>query len=307
MFLFNPLRFISLYQDDDGGGTGGGGGTGDGEPGGTGDGGGTGGGGTGTGDGGQQAGWFESLPDELRNAPSLKSFEGKDVPELAKALVHAQQMIGGSVKVPGEGATEEDWNKFYTKVGRPENVEGYEVTPPMLQGGVEIPPENIEGLKTFAHKNGLSNSQLSSLVNYLAEEANSDYLSSKEALEAGLKPLKDGWGKAFEKNLALASRAIQTFDPSGDLMKALSDSGAENHPSVIKFFHGQGVRLMEDGLIVTDATGPVTRERAADKIKEIMSDPKHPYFIKGAVGHKEAVEEMARLQSIVHPEVGERR
>ena len=40
----------------------------------------------------QEVNWKESLPDDLRDNPSLKSIQ--DVPGLAKSFIHAQKMVG---------------------------------------------------------------------------------------------------------------------------------------------------------------------------------------------------------------------
>ena len=66
----------------------------------------------------QEVNWKESLPDDLRDNPSLKSIQ--DVPGLAKSFIHAQKMVGADkIPVPTEHATKEDWDAVYSKLGRP--------------------------------------------------------------------------------------------------------------------------------------------------------------------------------------------
>ena len=59
----------------------------------------------------------DSLPEDLRNNPSLKNFN--DVGGLAKSYVHAQRMIGADkIALPNQNSTDEDWANVYNKLGR---------------------------------------------------------------------------------------------------------------------------------------------------------------------------------------------
>ena len=71
--------------------------------------------------------------------------------------------------------------------------------------------------------------------------------------------LHDGWrtqtandrelgGYNLDRNVATAARAIDTFGTPA-LRKALNDTGAGNHPEVVRFFYRVGKALSEDGLI----------------------------------------------------------
>ena len=63
--------------------------------------------------------WRDSLAEDLRSEPSLKDF--KDINSLAKSHVSAQKMLGGSIRIPGEDASDEARQEFYSKLS---NVEG---------------------------------------------------------------------------------------------------------------------------------------------------------------------------------------
>ena len=79
----------------------------------------------GSGSVGDNRDWRESLPEELRNDPTLQNY--KDVESLAKTVVHQQKMIGSRVPLP---KTEEEKAELYGKLGRPEEPAKYEVAVP---------------------------------------------------------------------------------------------------------------------------------------------------------------------------------
>ena len=75
--------------------------------------------------GGSGNSFIEMIPEELREHPSLSPI--KDVGNLARSYVNAQRLIG-SDKIPlPKNPTDEDLDNIYSKLGRPETPEGYEL------------------------------------------------------------------------------------------------------------------------------------------------------------------------------------
>ena len=65
--------------------------------------------------------WLDSIEESLKTEPSLSDI--KDVNSLAKSYVHAQKMIGADkIVMPNDKSTDDEWNDFYEKLGRPENM-----------------------------------------------------------------------------------------------------------------------------------------------------------------------------------------
>ena len=65
---------------------------------------------------GNEVAWHDSLPEDVRDHPSLSTFT--DTGALAKSYVHAQSMIGADkVAIPGKWADENDWNAGYDTLG----------------------------------------------------------------------------------------------------------------------------------------------------------------------------------------------
>ena len=92
------------------------------------------------------ASFLESLPDDLRNEPSLRNFT--DTGSLAKSYVHAQRMIGADkVAIPGKHATADEWREVYTRLGAPTDAGGYELQ--SIDGGGVTPDASIDTSTTY--------------------------------------------------------------------------------------------------------------------------------------------------------------
>jgi len=113
--------------------------------------------------------WIQGLPEELRTAPegeqpSLAKFKPGEGEELipmpasvAKGYVELEKKLGqDSVVIPGENATEEERNAFYTRLGRPEKPDGYELKDPE---GLPVDAEVKKSFQEIAHKAGINTQQ----------------------------------------------------------------------------------------------------------------------------------------------------
>lgn len=150
---------------------------------------------------------------------TLSKFNGKPLTEVLKSYGEAQKLIGkrqeGMVKLPGEGATEEDLAAFRKALGVPETPDDYKLEIPQgLPEGVELDDAALAPLKAEAHKLGVTPEQLQGLLNFqLAKEAQ-DWAELKQQQEQFTKEaeesLKKEWGQGYEKKLALVERVKLT-------------------------------------------------------------------------------------------------
>jgi hypothetical protein len=63
--------------------------------------------------------WLSSLPDELKTSESLKKF--KDIPSLANSYIGLEKSLNSRIAVPKNDASNEEWHKFYARLGLPED------------------------------------------------------------------------------------------------------------------------------------------------------------------------------------------
>lgn len=253
--------------------------------------------------------FIDTLPDDLKAEACLKDF--KDPAALAKSYVHAAKLVGKSVQIPGENATEEEINSFYTKLGRPETPEGYEVSSVLTEKtdlvnmlpGLET---EVAEFSTIAHKLGLSKEAAKTLVEWQVTNAEKQMTeirqANKEALEASRAALKDMWGTDVDANTAAANntaRALAVKYPAE--MEALLHSDAARNPLVMVMLaelgnsYKEGSSYGEVNNISADA-----REQAQREIERIKQDPTHPYRNRSHPKHWETVNQVNKLYDIAY-------
>lgn len=259
----------------------------------------------------------EMLSEDLRDNPSLQDF--KDVNSLAKSYTHAQSMLGKSVRIPGEDASEEQLEKFYqdlekvpnvarvdsedvyNKLGRPETPDKY---------SVEVEDENLDNqtLDTFkqtAHQLGLTNKQLNELVKFDTQRASQAVEQYEQYRENAEKTLRDTWGRDFDNRLQGAKEAISQYEEKfPEFAKELKDGSnpMANNPIVIAALSELHKSMQEKGT-VSPQSGVrygTSAEDAKEQLDEIKGNPKHPYWNSSNPGHNQAVNKVSKLYQIIY-------
>jgi len=241
--------------------------------------------------------WRDSLPDDIKGEACLQPIA--DIGALAKGYVHAQKLVGSDkIFVPSQHATDQDWQQVFRKLGVPEKVEDYKIERPK---DASFDDEFVGQFKSKAHAFGILPKQAQSLVNWFneASKSKSQQLATQYQTEltTGLTALKQEWGQAYDAKL---SRANQVAEASGgkELLTLLTETGLNNHPTVLKAFAKLGDMAKEDSM-PSDAPGgsAITPAQADSRISEIYGNSDHPYHKQGHPGHKAAVDEMSQLFS----------
>lgn len=249
--------------------------------------------------------WRESLPEDLRAEPALRDI--KDVAGLAKSMIHAQKLVGmdrdNIVAVPGEDADEGTLNEFYTKIGRPDTADGYQlpVDKVQLPEGMERNEEMEKWYKDTAHKFGLSAKQAAGLyqeyMTFAAQALDGNNVRLDQMRDQVTADLKKEWGAAYETRLKQAVAPLKAYADE-DFVEFLNETGLGSHPSMIKFMHKISTVLGEDGIqdpsrsevlmTPSEATAEIARKFADPQFMEAYRKGDHP-------SHKWAVDEMSKL------------
>jgi hypothetical protein len=145
------------------------------------------------------------------------------------------------VQVPGEDASEEEINEFYTKLGKPKSKDGYELTAPE---GTEENKELKQWFTEAAHTANLTNAQAQALYSRWNE-------AQKAKREAAAKEVRGEltkeWGEETEKNIERADRVAELI--GGEAFKRwLRATGAGNDINFIKGMHRVAELVGEDTL-----------------------------------------------------------
>lgn len=321
-------KFNLLMEEANGEGqSGGGGALGDGGPGqgagaggqgdksgGTGDAG-AGAGGSGQGDGGSGAAqggtntqtiqipenWQEILPDEIRNQANVRNF--KTVPDVVKAYIHAQKMIGADKVAISKVPSEAEVREIQERLGLPKEVDKYEVK---LPENTALKKEYVDSLKKAAFEAGVLPAQAQKLVEFLntqeIEAQNSYNLHAKAEFEKNMASIKNEWGDAYGQMTAQAKAALKEFGATQDDINYFKQHFGAN-PTVLRFLSKVGGTLSEDKIKGEGGINPgaMTPNQALQKIAEIRANIKGPYFDSNHGDHAATKAEMKKLHEIAYP------
>ena len=242
----------------------------------------------------QEVNWRESLPEDLRDDPSLKSI--KDISGLAKSFVHSQKMIGmDKIPVPTEHATQEDWDVVYSKLGRPENPDAYEI-----EGEAT---EMITDFKPLAHRLGLNQNQVKELVEFYntkqsdaLQTAQVDGEQHRAEIES---TLRKEYGRAYDNKINAAMRLAKNVFTTEQLdnIKLADGTTLGNNIDLIKGFVQLADRIGEDKPISNPQENLLTPQEAREKMEKLMA-PGSPYWNKTHPNHDKAVADVMELREM---------
>lgn len=209
---------------------------------------------------------LNSLSEELRQAKSLSNF--KDVNDLAKSYLHAQQLIGKRV----QDMSPEDVAMLNGLRGVPDSSDKYQLPEQA------VPEEAAKWYKDLAHKAGLTNQQakevFESYVN-LERQANERMQAQRAEFKSQAEAeLRREFGQGYTQQLQLAKSAVKAFG-GDEVLKALNETGLGNHPSVIKMLAKIGENLLEDSIMEADKSQVFgdTPDRVQATIDAKLKDP----------------------------------
>lgn len=217
--------------------------------------------------------WRTTLPEDIRGEESIKNF--KDVADLTKGFIETKKLVGNATKIPKADAKPEEWDTFYSKLGRPESPDKYDFKMP---DGTKVDEALIKEFRTAAHTSGLQPRQAQGLLDWFNKTQGDRMTAYSKTMEDGVGKLKTEWGGKFDEKLSVASRAVKEMG-GDELISLLEETGLGNHPTLVKFFAKLGESTMESQLIVGDggSNGQETKDEILRKIEEIEKDTKHPY------------------------------
>ena len=245
--------------------------------------------------------FLDTLPEDLRGDPSLRNFT--DAAGLAKSYVHAQRMIGADkIALPGKAATEDDWRPIWSKLGAPDNAEGYQIS------GEGFAEQELQSFKEQAYAIGLTGQQAQQMATYLegqakggvaAEQADQERIAEEYDAE-----LRAEFGAAYDQKhdrAAAAGRAMGIDPQVFDDIRLDNGLPLGDHPFIIKLFAGLADQLGEDTLEGATTELVKTPEQAAREIAELTA-PNSPYWDKNHPAHETTVQDVLRLREFQFPE-----
>ena len=257
--------------------------------------------------------WKASLPEDIRDNQLIHN--ANSIESLAKTAIHAQSMIGADkLAIPGKWANDDDWNNVYTKLGKPEDAQGYKLE---VKEGTQVDKDMESWYRGLAHKAGLNDRQANTIFQeYMAKEAElkaANAPPSPEDVEI-IKgeaeiALKKEWGKAFDTKMNEAKGVLSEFAPK-DFDQLLTKDGVPlgNDPVFIKTLANIGnyinSKLGEDKMVGNKQQPQYTPADAEKEIAAFRGDPRDggPYWDKKHPDHIRTVQQVQELMEYMHPE-----
>lgn len=234
------------------------------------------------------------LPESYREDPMLKDFKSMD--DLVKSFKSAQSMIGNSIRIPGEDASQELRDEFYEKlqkvdgVAKLPNLENKEEVDAFLgKLGINKPESasqytfDIDGpakevLQNFAHKNGLTQEQATAVMEFQS----SLYEQEMQSMQSmGAETLKKEWGSDMDNRIKGAEVVEKKlFEKYPEAMEALANSPHIHNPAIVAAFSELATMTTEEGTLKYDSAPKygMTADKARQVIEEVRGNKDHEYW-----------------------------
>lgn len=245
---------------------------------------------------------YNMIPEDLRDHPSLSPI--KDVGNLAKSYINAQQLIGADKLPAPKNPSEEQLSAIYNYLGKPESADAYEFA---VDGNI-ITEEVATSYKDVAHKLNLTPQQASGILDYYKGLADSSQQQAGQQMEFQREEvennLKKEWGQAYNEKIAGAGQAINQFGSPEMLEWQLADgTKLGNHPEFIKAFANisdfrQSV-TSEDTITNATSSRAMTPKEAQAEIDSIMSSSEYTDR-KNVVARTRAIERVQELYGMIY-------
>ena len=248
--------------------------------------------------------WSQNIPAEYKDGGYWNNFKDKPLGDVLKSYGEAQKYMGASIRVPDKPDDAEGWNKVWSKLGRPDSPDKYEVKLPAIPG-FEWSPDNLNEMKAVAHANGVTGKALNAFIDWYGSSLGKKLAAANatdQAKVAGTtSKLKGEWGVNYDPNLELAKRACRHYFGEGS--EGIVDAAFADGENFVRGLVKLGHTMNEHGFAPSGGTTQfkgLTKADAQAKITTILMDPKHPYHQGGQ--NNPAVREMADLFAVAHPQ-----
>jgi len=240
----------------------------------------------------------------------VKTRHEGDVLKLAKQAYELDQFAGRAVQIPGDEATDEDWSKFWSKLGRPEDATGYQFkVPENLPETVPYNEDLADKFKGKAHELGLAPKQASALHDFFVEiqteaagAATATFTQGvQELVDTASGQLKEAWGdpkdETYRTNMEMAGRFFDEIDPDNKLNEALQKAGFIGPDKEVLLaplafaFAKAGAALFREGAGLPGGGGggsidanPFESENLTDIMRLVKADPDKALTLCKAAG-----------------------
>lgn len=201
---------------------------------------------------------------------------------VVKSFANVQKLMGHPadriLKMPDDKSTPEQWNEYYTKLGRPAKAEDYKLPVPAGDSG-----EFAKTAANWMHKAGVPAGMATKLATEWNEFVAGNMKAAKTTNDAKIatenNELKTEWGGEYDKNFAVVDRALTEFGVTKEQMDGLRS--VLGPKSAMKLFHKIGAKVGTEGEFLAPEKGGEgfqqnrTVEQAKAELAALVKDPAH--------------------------------
>jgi len=249
-----------------------------------------------------QSTWKESISETYRNDPSIEKFT--EIDALAKSYINATRMIGqDKIVVPNKNSTEEVWEEAYTKLGRPETPDQYNLK--IESDVVKMDDSAIKSFAEQSHKLGLNNKQAEGILDFYKNNmegiAQQSKIDTETAQAQSEQVLRQEWGRDFDAKVKQAG-AIAKANINPEVLDMTLSNGTRlgDHPEIIKGFAKIASMMSEDKMVTTESENVNSNADIETEISSITNDINGPYWNKSHPDHDKVVQQVYTLREMLN-------
>jgi len=236
-------------------------------------------------------GWADRLPGELKEySKTLSKFKspGQLMSSYASLEREFSKRTNESVSMPGEDASDEDWQSYAKKVGAPTR-DDYKISKPSDVPDELFNKELVDRTLDIAAKYGLPGKAVEDLVAAYSENLtgmlHEEIQAEQQAVEQVMSTLKSEFGNTLPSQIQKAQRAAIAVGLD------VNDPSIGNNVSIIKALIRVDDIIAEDTLQIPGMAGGNTYEEQYNKV--LKSED-----YNGKNGMKKQMEAATKLQGL---------
>lgn len=199
------------------------------------------------------ADFLKEYPQYANNKNFTKYNNVKDFMAGHESLV---SHLGNSISIPNETSTQDDWNSFYDKLGRPASPADYKFED-KLPEGLTIDEGLDKSYRTLAHEIGLTGTQAQKLRAFYNSAVEAAYLGNQKEVQTRLaeahgnnvREIKQMWGGDYQAKTKIAMQTARSV-LSQDTLDYLDATGLGNNAKLVADFYELSKRLQGDNRII---------------------------------------------------------
>lgn len=193
--------------------------------------------------------FLKEYPQYANNSNFTKYNNVKDFMAGHESLV---KHLGNAVSIPNETSTQDDWNAFYDKLGRPASAAEYKFQD-KLPEGLEIDDQLDKNYRDLAYQIGLNNTQAQKLREFYNTAVEAAYNANQKEVQthlskihdANVREIKQMWGGDYQAKTKIAMQTARAI-LSQETLDYLDATGLGNNAKLVRDFYELSKKLQGD-------------------------------------------------------------